>query len=102
MKEEILFKIHKSYRNTISICDLELYGKKFVEGIKQLDLTGRFYEGEKISIEESWSRVLDWAIEDATFNIVGNESISTALEAGIITKQGIITIDNIPIALILL
>ena len=76
MKEEILFKIHKSYRNTISICDLELYGKKFVEGIKQLDLTGRFYEGEKISIEESWSRVLDWAIEDATFNIVGKKSIT--------------------------
>jgi hypothetical protein len=40
--------------------------------------------------------------EDATFNIVGKESIKTALEAGIIKESGIIKIQDIPIALILL
>ena len=44
----------------------------------------------------------DMIKEDASFNIVGKESIQTAIEAGIISKEGIITIDNIPIALTLL
>lgn len=37
--------------------------------------------------------------EDATFNIVGKESIEAALEARIISKAGIFLIDNVPIAL---
>ena len=37
--------------------------------------------------------------EDATFNIVGNKSIETALEAGIIEQHGVMKIDNVPIAL---
>ena len=40
--------------------------------------------------------------EDATFNIVGKESVQTALEAGIIKEQGIIKIQEVPIALVLL
>jgi hypothetical protein len=37
--------------------------------------------------------------EDATFNIVGKESIKTAIEAKVISEKGIMTIDTIPIAL---
>ena len=40
--------------------------------------------------------------EDATFNIVGQESINAALEAGIINQQGIKTIQDVPFALVLL
>ena len=40
--------------------------------------------------------------EDATFNIVGKESIAAALKAGIISESGIFTIQDIPIALILM
>ena len=38
-------------------------------------------------------------IEDATFNIVGAESINVALKAGLITKESIGKIDNVPFAL---
>ena len=41
----------------------------------------------------------DFDKEDATFNIVGKESIKAALDAGIIQEHGITKIDNIPIAL---
>ena len=40
--------------------------------------------------------------EDATFNIVGKESVNAALEAEIINKQGIKTIQGVPFALVLL
>ena len=40
--------------------------------------------------------------DDATFNIIGKKSIKTALEAGIISKEGIKKIQNIPFALIVM
>ena len=40
--------------------------------------------------------------EDATFNIVGEESIKIALKIGIINKNGIKEIQGVPFALVLL
>ena len=37
--------------------------------------------------------------EDATFNIVGKESVLTALEAGIIKEDGVMKIQDVPVAL---
>lgn len=37
--------------------------------------------------------------EDSTFNIVGKNSVDAAIESGIISNNGIIKIQNIPIAL---
>jgi hypothetical protein len=42
------------------------------------------------------------AIEDATFNIIGQKSINTAIKAGIISKQEVGKIQGIPFALILI
>jgi len=42
------------------------------------------------------------AQEDATFNIIGKESVNTALETGIISKEGIKEINGVPFALVLL
>ena len=39
------------------------------------------------------------AYDDATFNIVGKESVNAALKAGIIEKEGIIKIKGIPHAM---
>ena len=40
--------------------------------------------------------------EDATFNIVGDKSIKTAITAGIITEEEVGIIKEIPYALVLL
>jgi hypothetical protein len=42
------------------------------------------------------------AMEDSTFNIIGERSIKTALKAGIIQKESIGRIANIPFALVLI
>ena len=44
----------------------------------------------------------DYEREDSTFNIVGEESINSALKAGIILEEGIKRINNIPFALVLM
>ena len=98
----MLVKIHKSYRITIAICDSNLIGKTFEEGIKQIKITENFFKGEEKNETEVLEIMAHGSAEDQTFNIVGKESVNLALKAGLITKEGIITIQGIPIALVLL
>jgi len=95
-------KIIKSYRDVVTVCDTKLIGKKFEEDRFQLDVKESFYKGEETSLEKAKKIMQDMKKEDATFNIIGEKSVNTALKAGIISKQGINKIQGIPFALILL
>ena len=97
----MLVKIHKSYREVVAVCDSELLGKKFEQDKAVLEVTD-FYNGEGIEKQTLVKLLQDYAKEDATFNIIGEKSIQAALEAGIITQQGIRKVQNIPFALVLL
>ena len=98
----MLVKIHKSYRNTITICDPELIGKNFEEGDRQLKVLENFYRGEEKEEKEILEIIEMGAAEDYTFNIVGEKSIALALKAEIITEEGVVRIQGVPIALVLL
>lgn len=98
----MLVKIHKTYRDVIAICDKELLGKRFEEDKFQLDIKESFFKGEKSSKEDTIRIMQNMSKEDATFNIVGKKSVNCALQAGIISKDGIKKIDNIPFALVLM
>lgn len=98
----LFIKIHKSYRDVIAICDSELIGKKFEEDRFQLDVKENFYKGEEINEEKAIRIIQKMAKEDATFNIVGDKSVNAAIKAGIIKKEGIKKIHDIPFALVLL
>lgn len=95
-------KIHQAYRTIVALCDSDLIGKTFEEGNKSITLNPHFFDGDEKSKKEIIKILQDMNKEDATFNIVGKESVQTALEAGIIKEHGIILIDNIPIALVLM
>jgi hypothetical protein len=92
-------KVHQSYRTVVAICDSELIGKKFEEGIKQLDIRESFYKKEEVSEEEIASIMEKQKFEDATFNIVGKESVRLAIENGIITSDATSSVSGIPFAL---
>jgi len=98
----MLIKIHQSYRTCIALCDKNLLGKKFEEGNKQLDLTGTFFQGEEKTLQEIKQILINAKYEDSTFNFVGQKSCNLAKSLGIISQQGIMYIDNIPIALVLM
>jgi hypothetical protein len=84
------------------MCDSNLIGKKFEEGKRQLDLRENFYKEKEIDKAEA-IRILEFQTrEDATFNIVGEESINAAIESGVISKDEVDKIDNIPFALTLI
>jgi len=98
----IAIKVHKSYRSVVAACDIALLGKKFEEGKRQLDIRENFYKDRELSKEEAIKLMQRQSKEDATFNIVGEEAVSAAIEAGIITKENTGKIANIPFALLLL
>jgi len=94
--------IIKTYRNIVAVCDKELLGKKFEEGIFQLDVKESFYKGEEKSKEKVIELMKSFSDEDATFNIVGEKSVAAAIEAGVIDKESVGEISNIPFALVLM
>ena len=98
----MLLRIIKTYRDVVVICDSKLIGKKFEEGKFQLDIKESFFKGEKTSEEQAIQIIKKMSEEDATFNIVGEKSVNCALKAGIISKEGIKKIQNVPFALVLM
>jgi hypothetical protein len=94
--------IMKSCRDVVAICDSGLIGKKFEEGDLQLDVKESFYKGEDVSREKAIEIMEYMKKEDATFNIVGEESVSAAVEAGIISEGCIQKIQGIPFGMILM
>ena len=98
----MLIKIHKSYRLVVAICDSDLLGKRLEEGDKQLDMTGNFFKGDEKTKEELKEIIEDCVREDATFFIVGNESVSVCKEVGLVINEGVKEISGVPVALTLL
>ncbi len=92
----------ESYRKVIALCDKELIGKYFENGEFQLEIKENFFKGKEISQEEAMGILQDMKKEDATFNIVGEKSTKTALDAGIISKDKIKKIQEIPYSMVLL
>lgn len=100
----MLVKIHKATRYVVAICDTDLFGKKFTDadGIREIDLNTSFFKGEEQNEEQVEEILNDYKREDASFNIIGEQSCKIALKVGLIDKEGLIKISNIPIALTLL
>ncbi|MEK6888889.1 MAG: DUF424 family protein [Nanoarchaeota archaeon] len=93
-------KIHKSYRNVVAICDEELLNKIFEEGERQLDVRENFFKDRKLQKEEIVRLIKMYSLEDSTFNIVGENSIEAAREAGLINKDDAGKIKGIPFILV--
>jgi hypothetical protein len=92
----ISIKIHNSYRSVVAICDSELIGKEFVEDKKLLDLRENFYKERELPKGEIVKIIKAQMMEDATFNIIGKESMGAAKEAGLIDNEETLTIQGIP------
>lgn len=94
--------IIKSYRDVVAICDSDLIGKRFEEGDFQIDVKESFFKGEDLEEKEVAEIIKNMKLEDATFNIVGEDSTKLALQLGLISEEGIKKIQDIPFALVLL
>jgi hypothetical protein len=98
----MLVKIHSAYRYVVAICDKDILGKKFEEGKFILDVKENFFNGDEVDEERLIEIIRDMVTEDATFNVIGEKSINTALSCNLINKTGVKKIQGVPYALVLL
>ncbi len=76
----------------MAACDADLLGKMFTEGELQLDVKPEFYDGVNVTREQFVSHLRMATIG----NFVGEETVHVALEEGFIEEGGIIMIDGVP------
>lgn len=89
----ISIKIYKRGEEIlVAACDEQLIGKTFEEGKYHLEVSEKFYKGEKVN-----TAVFKKFLAEATIaNLVGEETIKSAVEIGIIDPNCIIKIKGIP------
>jgi hypothetical protein len=90
----MIVKIHKTHdgKKIVAVCDDGLIGKKFKEGNVQLDLSSKFYKGEKKGEDE----IMKIFYEAYIVNMVGEESVNLGKKAGFVAEENIIYIQNVP------
>ena len=87
-----LNQIRRENEYIVAICDYDIIGQSFEEGDRCIHVSETFYKGKLVSIEEGLA-----AMEKATIaNIVGERIVQEALKAQLIHDRGIIRIQNIP------
>lgn len=97
---KMIVKIHSTHdgKKIVAICDNNLLGKRFVEGNKQLDLTGDFYRGE----EKGEKEIMQLLSNAYVVNFVGVGSVGFGKRIKIVSSENVIVVDNIPHAQVIL
>lgn len=81
-----------SGRLFLTVCDDSLIGKKFSKDNFVLDLSSKFYSGEKKTKEE-----IKALINKAYYiNFVGNKSVELGVKEKVIEKDSVVEVDGIP------
>jgi hypothetical protein len=84
----------------IAMCDESLIGKTLEEGNVFIDLNtyASFYKGELMANERAKKVISDSKKNMNSANIVGKESVSIAMDSGIIDRGNIGRVQKIPYA----
>lgn len=89
----ILAKVHKADdRVVLALCDSELFGKRFTESEKQLDLTSEFFRGEPVEKD-----FLEQLVHGASCILaIGKEAIAALVGMGVLQEKETKTLAGIP------
>jgi hypothetical protein len=92
-----MVKVHKAEgRVVLAVCDQDIFGKKFSDENRQIDLSSDFYKGRLMEEEH----VFNLMEASNSINLVGAKIVELAIKKGFVNPKNIIKIGNIPIALI--
>ncbi|MFX0057275.1 MAG: DUF424 family protein [Candidatus Hodarchaeota archaeon] len=80
---------------TIACCDECLLNQSFIEGNLKIDISNQFFGGNLLSIEDA----IEILRESTNFNLVGENIIKMAIESKLLPKEGVRSINGVPMAL---
>lgn len=93
---KVYLKIHlKDEIETIACCDEKLLNQVFKEGNLRIEISNQFFGGKLINLEDA----IEILKEASYFNIVGENIISKAIDYKILPKEGVRSINGVPMAL---
>lgn len=93
---KVFLKIHS--RNeivTVACCDENLLNQVFEEGNLKIKISNQFFGGTLISIKEA----IGILKEASYFNIVGENIVNEVVNCKILPKEGIRSINGVPMAM---
>ncbi|MEK6904836.1 MAG: DUF424 family protein [Nanoarchaeota archaeon] len=90
--EYIVSKKQSQFGLLVVVTDSDIVGKKFEEGRLQLDLTKKFYQGEKKNKEE----VKQIMITARHLHLTGKNTVAIGIEMDLVDPKKIIFVDKIP------
>jgi len=93
---KVYLKIHR--RNdidTVACCDEALLNRIFTEGDLRIEISSSFFGGSLLSIDQA----LEILKEALYFNIIGENITNKAIDLQLLPKDGVIKINNIPMAI---
>ena len=77
----------------VSVCDEDCLGETYEDGDISLEVTEEFYAGEEATDADP-EAVID-ALRGATVgNLVGEESVGVAVDAGLIDEERVLDVDG--------
>ena len=81
-----------SGRKLVAVCDDGILGKKLEEKSLQIDLTGEYFKGRKVSEEE-----LDDLLKGAfAVSFAGRDSVGFGLRKGLVKEEGVTEVSGVP------
>ena len=93
---KVYLKIHANPRfETVACCDENLLNKIIEEGNLRIEINERFFGGKLMEIDQA----IEIVLSASYFNIVGTNIIEKAIADGILPKEGVRTINGIPMAI---
>lgn len=89
----IRLKVYEQGKDVlVAACDADLLGRTFREGEVRLHVKPSFYDG----IAVTHGQLVDHLRLATVGNLVGEETVRVALEAGLIQEAGVMYIDGVP------
>ena len=93
---KVFLKIHvKNEIETVAACDEDLLNQVFKEGNLKIEISSHFFGGILIQLEEA----IDILKQASSFNIVGKNLINKAIDCELLSKEGFLSINGVPMAM---
>ncbi len=90
---EVYVKVHHHGKEVVvAICDEDLLGKTFTEGAVKIEVSEKFYGGEKMNIREA----MKIAKKATIANFLGKNAVKYAVKSKLVHKDAVMVVASIP------
>lgn len=76
----------------VAACDEELLGNAYAEGQLRLDVSKRFYDGQRVQEDDLRGHLRQCTIA----NLVGPRAVDVAVDLGLVLPENVKTVEGVP------